>query len=94
MCGINALGVQWCGCIFMLCYTNLNLALLLHKTVLVMFLLASTVCGTAHGKNNKAEKHLGNYKWNKSNQEMAGNDDIGLGEKSLQIQPALLSRNV
>ena len=25
---------------------------------------------------------------------MAGNDDIGLGEKSLQIQPALLSRNV
>ena len=26
-----------------MCYTHLNLALLLHKTVLVMFLLASTV---------------------------------------------------
>ena len=43
MCGINALGVQWCGCIFMLCYANLNLALLLHKTVLVTFLLARCV---------------------------------------------------
>ena len=41
--GINALGVQWCGCIFMFCYIDLNLALLLHKTVLVTFLLASAV---------------------------------------------------
>ena len=28
---------QWCGCIFILCYTHLKLALLLHKTVLMNF---------------------------------------------------------
>ena len=35
---------QWRGYISMLCYAHLNLALLLHKTVLVTFLLASAVC--------------------------------------------------
>ena len=43
MCRINALDVQRCGYIFILCYTHLKLALLLHKTELVTFLLASTV---------------------------------------------------
>ena len=42
--GINASSSQWCGCIFTMCYTHLNLALLFHKTVLVTFLLASTLC--------------------------------------------------
>ena len=45
MWGINALGAQLCSYIFILCNTHLNLALLLHKTVLKMFLLASTVMG-------------------------------------------------
>ena len=35
--------LYWCGYIFILCYTHLKLALLLHKTVLVIFLFASTV---------------------------------------------------
>ena len=45
MCGINASGAQWCGYISTLCYIHLKLALLLHKTALVTFLLASTVRG-------------------------------------------------
>ena len=48
MCGINALGAQWCDYILIQCYTDLKLALLLHKTVFVTFLLASAVaryCG-------------------------------------------------
>ena len=44
LCGINASSFQWSGCIFISCYTHLNLALLLHKTVFVTFLLGSTVC--------------------------------------------------
>ena len=43
VCGIDAYSFQFHGCIFMLCYTHLNLALLLHKTVLVTFLLGSTL---------------------------------------------------
>ena len=43
VCGINAYSFQLHGCIFMLCYTHLNLAFLLHKTVIVTFLLGSTV---------------------------------------------------
>ena len=43
MCGINASGIQWFGHISRSCSTHLKLELLLHKTVLVMFLLASTV---------------------------------------------------
>ena len=34
MCGIDAWGAQWRSCIFILCYTYLKLALLLHKTAL------------------------------------------------------------
>ena len=41
--GINAYSYQWCGCIFMMCYTHLKLALLLHKTVLVNFPIGTTV---------------------------------------------------
>ena len=40
MCGINGFSPQWCGCIL-----YLKLALLLHKTVLVTFPLASAVSG-------------------------------------------------
>ena len=43
LCGINACSPQWCGFIFILWYAHLNLKLLLHKTVLITFLLASTV---------------------------------------------------
>ena len=43
MCGTNALDTQWCDYIFILCYTHLKLSLLLYKTVLVTFLLGSTV---------------------------------------------------
>ena len=43
MYGINTLGVQCSGYTYIFCYTHLKLALLLHKTVLVTFLLASTV---------------------------------------------------
>ena len=43
MCSIYASKAQWRVYILILCYTHLNLALLLHKTVLVTFLLASTV---------------------------------------------------
>ena len=43
VCGINAYSFQLHVCIFMLCYTHLNLALLFHKTELVTFFLASTV---------------------------------------------------
>ena len=37
MCGIDASSAQWCGCIFILCYTHLNFALLPHKTVIINF---------------------------------------------------------
>ena len=43
VCGIHASSPQWCGCILILWNNHLNLALLLHKTVLVTFHLASTV---------------------------------------------------
>ena len=41
--GINASNSQWCGCIFLMCYTNLKLALLLHKTVLLNYPIGTTV---------------------------------------------------
>ena len=43
VCGINAFSSQWCGCIFILCYTHLNLALLLHKQGLVATGVGTTV---------------------------------------------------
>ena len=43
MCGIDASSPQLCGCLFILCYTHLNLILLLHKTVLITFPLASAI---------------------------------------------------
>ena len=43
MCGINASTSQWCGCIFILCYAHLKLALLLHKQGLVATGIATTV---------------------------------------------------
>ena len=43
MCGINASVSQWCGYIFILCYTHLKLALLLHKQGLVATGVATTV---------------------------------------------------
>ena len=52
VCGINAYSFQLHGFIFMLCYTHLNLAFLLHKTVLVTFLLGSTVSTTKYYVSN------------------------------------------
>ena len=43
VCGINASSSQWCGFIFMSCYTHLKLALLLHKKGLVATGVATTV---------------------------------------------------
>ena len=43
MCGIDASSPQWCSCIFMICYTHLNLAILLHKTATAKYILHSTV---------------------------------------------------
>ena len=40
---INAFGSQWCGCIVIMCYTCLKLALLLHETILVNFPIDTTV---------------------------------------------------
>ena len=41
--GINAFSPQWCGCIFVLCYTHMKLALLLHKTATTKIILHKTV---------------------------------------------------
>ena len=63
LCGIKAYSRQRCCCIFILCYNHLKLELLPHKTVLVMFLLASTVnertetetaAGRGHGRSEMA----------------------------------------
>ena len=43
MCGMNAWGAQWHGGIFILQFTSLKMVLLLHKTTLVNFPLATTV---------------------------------------------------
>ena len=43
LCGINAFGAEWCGHISISCYIRKMLVLLLHKTVLVTFLLAINV---------------------------------------------------
>ena len=43
VCGITASSSQWCGCIFTLSSTHLNLALLLHKQGLVATGVGTTV---------------------------------------------------
>ena len=43
MCGINGQGPQWHNGIFILRYTSLKMSVLLHKTALVNFLMATTV---------------------------------------------------
>ena len=43
MCGINVSTIQWCDCIFILCYTHLKLTLLLHEQGLVATRVATTV---------------------------------------------------
>ena len=43
VCGINGSSSQWCGCIFILCYIHLKLALLLNKKGLVATGVATTV---------------------------------------------------
>ena len=46
VCGINASNSQWCGWIFILCYTHRKLALLLHKQGLVATGVGTTVFHT------------------------------------------------
>ena len=48
MCGIYAFAALLCGDTFILCYTNLKLALLLHKTVLINFPIGTNVCVLTH----------------------------------------------
>ena len=43
VCGMNARGDQWLGGNFTLQYTTLKMTVLLHKTALVNFLMATTV---------------------------------------------------
>ena len=43
MCDINASDAQWCGHMSIFYFTHMKSELLLHKTVLVTFLLVSTV---------------------------------------------------
>ena len=43
MCSMNARRAQWHGGIFILPYTSLQMVLLLHKTALVNFPMATTV---------------------------------------------------
>ena len=43
VCGIDAFSPQWCGSIFIWCYTHLKLALLLHKTATAKYILHRTV---------------------------------------------------
>ena len=52
-CGINASSSQWCGCIFILCYTHLKLALLLNKQDLVATGVATTVAIASSNENVK-----------------------------------------
>ena len=42
-CGMNAQEAQWHGDIFILRYTSLKIAVLLHKTALVKFPIATNV---------------------------------------------------
>ena len=44
MCGINASGAQWCGCISILYNTLLKFALFLNKTVILNYLMSNTAC--------------------------------------------------
>ena len=43
MCGINAVGVQGCCCIFTFCHTYLKMGVLLHKMAIVCKQRAMTV---------------------------------------------------
>ena len=52
MCGINASKAQWLDYIFILCYTYLNLALLLFKTVLKNFQMSTTVHSSNEVRNH------------------------------------------
>ena len=45
MCDMNAQGAQWHDGIFMLQYTSLKMVVLLHKSELVNFPMATTVSG-------------------------------------------------
>ena len=51
--GINAFSSQWSCYIFIFYHTYLNLAFLLHKAVLVTFMLVSTVHRQTAGQTNK-----------------------------------------
>ena len=49
VCDINAFSSLWCGCIFILCYTHLNLALLYHIQGFVNAQMVTTVTHEKHG---------------------------------------------
>ena len=62
MCGINSSGAHWCCYISILCCIHLKLALLHHKTVLVTFLLYSTVLGARLSKLSLRSKKVAKRK--------------------------------
>ena len=45
VCGINAVGAQWCGCMSTFCHTPLKMAVLLHKTANASHSFSGTVSG-------------------------------------------------
>ena len=58
LCQGRPVSTQWCDHISISCYTHLKFELLLHKTVLVMFLWASTVSQCVERILNKAAKAI------------------------------------
>ena len=58
VCGINAQGPHWNSDIFILRYTSLKMAVLLHKTALVNFPMATTVC-MQRALNHKIDERTG-----------------------------------
>ena len=81
VCGINAFSSQWCGCIFILCYTHLKLALLLHKQGLVATGVATTISiYILSQKLNGTFQYLG---------VLIGGQIIPKSNSNLKINPAL-----
>ena len=83
MCGIDDSSSQWCSWIFILCYTHLNLALLLHKQGLVATGAGTTIKIFLSAQFFKVHSLSGKLKFLPSS--MPNNDDDGdkLGKESV-----------
>ena len=96
LCGINVWSSQWYSCIFILCCAHLKLALLLHKTVLVNFPIATTVVDNMHFNMEMSTKtkwcqSMGKYeKINKFFHEVLLNAFSCLKQELLALQRSFL----